>query len=372
VLVFLLLAGARTPGADEHKDEAEVLRELGVAPTQEGVGRFLESVVKGDRRPLTDAEADDLIARLGSDRFEVREKASEKLTSLLLPPLEKLHKASKNPDLEIAMRSRAILERLEGRGDPLAAVLRFARQRQIPISFAQLLAVIAVCENSATAEAAQDLLIVTVRPADLEQVRKGLEDRNVRIKAAAVRALGALQKENAVAELQQLLKHSEDRVRAAAARALVERGQTVDYKQYAPLLDAESLVLVLRAADKRFRLDNQNRRNDPKVMAEYQKLVDLYADALVKSKDVRREKKGPANTPYWLQLGLNTSKHPELLMYRIQWFDGQWSGWFVPGFNDREQGKGRDIRLWACFNDHAFEIVTTTAKDKYRDIQDLP
>ena len=38
----------------------------------------------------------------------------------------------------------------------------------------------------------------------------------------------------------------------------------------------------------------------------------------------------------------------------------------------REVGKGRDIRLWACFNDHEYEVVTTTRKDKQRMVQDLP
>jgi len=44
----------------------------------------------------------------------------------------------------------------------------------------------------------------------------------------------------------------------------------------------------------------------------------------------------------------------------------------APGYNDREQGKGRDIRMWANFNDHPHEVIYTTDRSKYRLILDLP
>jgi hypothetical protein len=161
-------------------------------------------------------------------------------------------------------------------------------------------------------------------------------------------------------------------VRVAAARALVDLGKALDYKKYAAELDPEMRVLILCVAEKRFRQENKDQRDKPGVMEEYQNLLKDYAAALATVKNVKLEKKGPQNTQYWLELGLKTSKHPEVLMYRIQWLNGSWSGWFVPGFNDREVGKGRDIRLWACFNDHEYEVITTTDKTKQREVQDLP
>src|SRR5262249_14911223 len=137
-------------------------------------------------------------------------------------------------------------------------------------------------------------------------------------------------------------------------------------------LAPESRVLVLRDVEKRFRKENKDNRGKPGVMGEYDTLLSDYAAALAKVKTVKLEKKGQQNTQYWLNLGLNTSAHPEILMYRIQWFSGSWSSWYVPGFNDREVGKGRDIRMWGCFNDHTYEVITTAEKTRYREVQDLP
>ncbi len=48
----------------------------------------------------------------------------------------------------------------------------------------------------------------------------------------------------------------------------------------------------------------------------------------------------------------------EIAAYRIKWFSGKWSGWFVPGVNDLYKKDGEPLRrYWACFNDHEFEFI---------------
>jgi hypothetical protein len=50
----------------------------------------------------------------------------------------------------------------------------------------------------------------------------------------------------------------------------------------------------------------------------------------------------------------------EIIAYRIQWFSGSWSGWYVPGVNDLYKKPYEPLRrYWACFNDHNFEIIYT-------------
>ena len=86
---------------------------------------------------------------------------------------------------------------------------------------------------------------------------------------------------------------------------------------------------------------------------------------------VTREKKVRANTSHWIDLGMSTDKHPEVLAYKIRWAGGQWTDWLVPGYNDAMED-GRKIRLWACFNDHEYEIVTSTRKELQRIVLDVP
>ena len=58
------------------------------------------------------------------------------------------------------------------------------------------------------------------------------------------------------------------------------------------------------------------------------------------------------------------------MAYRLRWFSGKWSGWFVPGVNDLYKKPGEPLRrFWACFNDHEFEIIYRT-HDKPIDFPD--
>jgi HEAT repeats len=375
VVILCLLpwlpGGSFAQVSKEPPVQAETLRQLGVTPTAEGIVAFLRSVARGNHT-LPDADADALIVQLGNDEFERREKATQRLTALPFPPRAKLQAASKSTDLETATRARDILDRLDKRPDPLVVVLQAARERNLRLTPADLVALLPVCETESAVEAAQEDLLAGLGQDDLPQVRRWLEDRRPRVRAAGVRGLAVLLKDKALPELRKLLESPEEVVRVAAARALVQGGQAVDFDKYAAGLDVETQVLLLRIMERQFRLTNKEKRDDTKVMGEYYKLLDRYADTLAKSKNVKRAAMPPANTQHWLELGLDTSKHPEVVMYKIRWFGGTWSQWYVPGFNDRERDKGRDIRMWSCFNDHEYEVITTSAKEKQRDIKDLP
>ena len=74
--------------------------------------------------------------------------------------------------------------------------------------------------------------------------------------------------------------------------------------------------------------------------------------------DLRR---GAANkSTHWQQLA-DSTQHPEILMYRIRWFNGSWSNWFVPGVNDsNDSSPGK--RHWNFFFDHEYEVLTVDAK----------
>ncbi len=48
--------------------------------------------------------------------------------------------------------------------------------------------------------------------------------------------------------------------------------------------------------------------------------------------------------------------HQELLMYRVKWFKGGWSRWFIPGVND-DDSKVKGHRMWRYFSDHQWQRV---------------
>ncbi|MFA4873624.1 MAG: CARDB domain-containing protein, partial [Patescibacteria group bacterium] len=66
----------------------------------------------------------------------------------------------------------------------------------------------------------------------------------------------------------------------------------------------------------------------------------------------------PLGGSAYQSLGLDITTHPEILKYRIQWFSGSWSPWYVPGQDDvdwKTNTDGSQRRVWAYFDDHTHE-----------------
>lgn len=89
----------------------------------------------------------------------------------------------------------------------------------------------------------------------------------------------------------------------------------------------------------------------------------------------------PLGTSFWQDLGLDMPSRQPILRYRIQWNNGGWSPWYIPGLGDEDwkvNTKGEDRRVWSYFQDHVFQYETcgtdplpaaavnpVTTKDKY-------
>ena len=67
----------------------------------------------------------------------------------------------------------------------------------------------------------------------------------------------------------------------------------------------------------------------------------------------------------WVQ-GLNTEMDNKILQgdvvaYKIQWFNGSWSGWYVTGVNDIDWKYNRSTndmrRMWSYFSDHNHQYI---------------
>jgi hypothetical protein len=95
-------------------------------------------------------------------------------------------------------------------------------------------------------------------------------------------------------------------------------------------------------------------------LAQAQELPELADQAYVGIQQFSRQ-----NDAEWVDQSLNLNLDQEklgvkIIAYRIQWFNGTWSGWYVPGVNDLYKKASEPLRReWACFNDHKFEIMYT-------------
>ena len=78
--------------------------------------------------------------------------------------------------------------------------------------------------------------------------------------------------------------------------------------------------------------------------------------SVVKQCDAYRiVKEEPTRDKYWEKLGLETLKHKNIVAYKIQWFSGAWSDWFITGDNDvdwKHNLDGSKRRVWSYFTDH--------------------
>jgi len=73
-----------------------------------------------------------------------------------------------------------------------------------------------------------------------------------------------------------------------------------------------------------------------------------------------------------VEQGLNPLVDREILggkivAYQIQWFNGAWSGWYVPGINDLDWvvNTGSDDQqgqrlVWSYFYDHTHKYIIAT------------
>lgn len=370
--LFVLICCATAFAADA--DDERTLSLLNVKTERTAVLTFLDEVATGKRASLKKDEATALVAQLGSRDFAEREAATKKLKEPLFPPVAELEAAVKSGNPEQARRARQILSLAAARPDPIAAAVRLVRSKKWEAKLDQLIAVADVCATRTAAETLQDLLAERATPADEKAVRAWLTDKNPKRVAAGARVFPLISKAEVPAEVTKLLDHADEGVKFAAARGLLQRMDSVDFKTYKDNLSAEGYARLIAAAERDFRVANADKLKDEKAMAKYGKIVEQLIPALQACEAYKHEKKPGTNTDEWVKLGPDTSSKPEVLFYRVRWFSGQWSGWMTPGYGDMlmEGAKPdpRNIRCWACFGDHEYETIQATRPDQHRVIVD--
>ncbi len=349
----------------------------------QGVAKVLEGILSGDRKPLTPDEAKKLVESLDDGRFKVREAATARLKLLPFPPLGQLREAQKSTSEELSKRAGEILTYHHENPNPnlgvLEAILKSTIPAKIRLEPKELYRLAELSAEGSLYETVTLSIMTSAKAGDLDLAKKMFAKENpLAVRATALRVIASIEKKKSLDLLKETLKDKETALRVAAARALVETSGTLEKEETELLkgmvkeLDPETAVIVYQVMEYNLREKNPKGFKDPEAAKAHSQITAAYGEILDKVKGVTKKMNQPANTQYWLEQGMDTSKNPEVLAYRIKWFSGQWSGWYIPGSNDKLGNDERNIRCWACFNDHEFEVITTTRKELYRKVLDLP
>ncbi len=367
--LFLALFGLGTwvnsAYADTTTDIIDVLIKYEIAPTPKGMTQFFERIAKGEFGPPSAKEVEEAIAALGSESYVRRVRASRRLMKTLFPPIQRLKKAAEKGDLETQLRIRKLLNTTSSKPHPLAALFKLMETRRIRIAPSLLIKTLERCEDEYLLSAGQDALLATIQRDDLALAKKWIASKNPQRKVIGFFVLGALQKQKAIPELKKWIKDKNPTIRFAALRALVKTTNEIDLEKYVKGEDDGTLVLIYRAALANIRQKHENPKKKNDVARKYSNLTKKYAEVLTRLDSFEKKQQKRLNTRYWIKLKLDASKHPEIVLYRIRWFNGRWSQWFAPGYNDRHP-QLKKMRMWGLFNDHQSEVIVATEKKFYR------
>jgi HEAT repeat protein len=243
VLASFLLPGAPALRGQPNEDEI-LLREAKLATD----GPSLVAFFKKRILPENDAaKVKELIGQLGSDRFNVREKASETLVAMGPGVAKALRDSVSDPDPEVAHRVKDALEIVERTSTVpiLSAAARVLSQRKPPEAARVLLDFTPVNENEEVIEAIRLALIGVARrdgkpePALVE----ALKDKQPLRRSLAADVLIRTEGLDGPAA-RKLLADTDPQVRLRTALALVERND----KQSIPALIALLPALKLQQA----------------------------------------------------------------------------------------------------------------------------
>ena len=123
----------------------------------------------------------------------------------------------------------------------------------------------------------------------------------------------------------------------------------VQYRQGLGQVDSIGIARAFRKRIKDARKMRETGESHPDV------IESSFVDTILDSDDFRLIK-GKSKIPSSFHSVRDTSANPRILIYRICWFNGGWSRWFIPGINDPDS-KVEGERMWRYFSSHTYEYI---------------
>jgi HEAT repeat protein len=251
-LVVCFGAAGASRAADETADaDARILKDAGVPTDGKGLLTYLRDHTPADVKP---AQIEPLVRRLGSENFEVRERAAKDLIGAGLRSVPELRKALEDKNVEIARRARECLQEIQGNNKTSAvpaAVVRQLRRERPDGALEALLAYLPTARD-------QHLEIELYYALDALAMRDGktdpaltaaLEDASPDRRAAAACLLGRLGNDKQRAAVRKQLTSPVPLVRLRAAQGLLAGKDKAAIPALTSLLEEKDTFIAWQAEE---------------------------------------------------------------------------------------------------------------------------
>lgn len=231
VACVALIVGSITAADDADRqrmlaEQTALLQEGGIETNTAGLIKYLQSLPPD---PARLAKVPQLIAELGDDKFDVRERASKQLQAFGEIARPALTVALKSKDLETVWRAKYVLGQLDSGQSAdkqralLAAALLLLGEQPSPSAAEALLAVLPLCNDTGLADAACAALWKSVDSSHDELLRRALKQEHKLTLTASIVALELASGPESITAIAPFLTSDDPQLRLAAARALVDR-----------------------------------------------------------------------------------------------------------------------------------------------------
>lgn len=241
IAIFAGVSGVGEPAvsAPPSGEDVAVLKAHGIEPTLDSIRKYLRSFLPGSDVSRRQRE---LVPLLGHSSFARREAANRELIRLSVGSTAALKSAADSRDAEIRWRARRILANAESRGQAiLLAVYRVVRKQRLPGLGKEIIESLPYCRSRALVKTATAALKSTVTNSDTELLRGKASSAARRERIAAIETLEHLLGPLADADLLRWTEDDDERVQAAAARALANHGRREALPVLVRLLDSDDL-----------------------------------------------------------------------------------------------------------------------------------
>ncbi len=249
-LLVPALCAEEAKGLDSHY--RKLLASEEIEPTKEGLAGYLDS--QDPSRVMTKQYRERvgrLIEQLDDRSWKLREKATQLLIQLPVPPLESLKEAMRSESLEVSARANRILAAVRDRGATRAvlmhAVFRSIKLLKIKGLAAKVAQIMPHEVDSYVLTAGEAALIATAVEADGDLLRQLIKAKSFELRRSAVGALGKVFGTRVGDELHSWATNGEPRIRLAAVRALADQGDRRALEILIGLLSVSKFELRLRA-----------------------------------------------------------------------------------------------------------------------------
>jgi hypothetical protein len=231
VLPTTLLSARASDDGGNKGPWARLLEENGIASDAETVLKYLQQASCGPE------DIAGLMRQLGATRPAESAAAEKELVSKGAWAVPSLMIAVDSDDPEMRQRARRTLHRIDRHGAPvLTAALNMLRIHRPKDGVRAVLTVAPLCWGAALEATATDVLEEIATPADESVLKEALKNKDIRVRAMALKALAGLAGKEGIHEIRAYLTAPSPPMRLAAAQALADRGDRASLPVLAQLL----------------------------------------------------------------------------------------------------------------------------------------